>query len=928
MATAMPPPLGFGLGASPSSTGSLALGALGASPGSADQEEGGLEYVYLKDYFGHESFKPGQLEVVRAALAGRDVAVFWATGAGKSLCYQLPALQTGKTAIVVSPLISLMQDQVIKFNATIGAAEGGHRACFLGSAQADKEVEHRAARGEYRVVYMTPEKLTSGFLGRLTSLHADRRLALLAVDEAHCISEWGHDFRPSYRELRSIRSALPGLPVMVLTATAKPHVQADIIEQLALRRESMLESRTSFDRPNLQISCSRKVRRAADLGRIAEQVAKHGGATIVYAPTQGETEAVAAFLRDRLAPQGIIVAAYHGGKSQPEREAAHWDFLSGKAQVVAATLAFGMGIDKPDIRRVVHYGPPKTVEEYFQQIGRAGRDGLTAVCELITSDSDFGNYSSDFYTAGLTAQAKEQLAASTEALRHYAAGSSCRRRWLLEYFAESPAFGERCGNCDACTAAAVHGADSHRDFRQAAFPILEAVAAVESFPQPLTRLLPIIAGNWKPPAGGSLVRPVNEAMPRIRAMREALPRLMRQEAFIKELVGMLIGAGYLERKRIELQNTGRSFGNAFDVYLLTEKGREARRSAAAVTLPVPPALRQQEEEEHRRAAARTQEIAKAGFDPRGIPKREMDEDGGPMLWYIRKLSLWRESGKEHLQQQAEKHEELRKRILAWRAEKAQQLRMAPADVLAEHVTVSITYVKPTTLEALRSVGVRIVGAEELAALVASATQELFPKGRADEDNAINSPGKGAAKRSAPMRLPQGPWAPSAKWSGAIYKPGARGAKPPWEVSYERFSCGESLQAIAMQQPSKKPIQASTVCGHVLQALTHGRPVDLARLLVQADKSPPTDAEWTRMEEAAAERALNVDAEDFKAKDVLCGILGTEKVNREPSEKPAADKEQEAHWYDRIRLWEVLKRVRFPVVFGEAEEEAAKRQKLE
>eukprot|EP00425_Heterocapsa_triquetra_P031424 CAMPEP_0195119598 /NCGR_PEP_ID=MMETSP0448-20130528/119840_1 /TAXON_ID=66468 /ORGANISM="Heterocapsa triquestra, Strain CCMP 448" /LENGTH=909 /DNA_ID=CAMNT_0040156943 /DNA_START=42 /DNA_END=2769 /DNA_ORIENTATION=+ len=899
------------------SAGKRATGEPSASPGDAGL---GLEYVYLKEYFGHEGFRSGQHEVVCAAGQGRDVAVFWATGAGKSLCYQLPALQTGKTVLIISPLISLMMDQVTKFNATAGAGQGGHRACFLGSAQVDPQVEQAALRGEYRLVYMTPEKLTGPFLQRLKPLHEKKGIALVAVDEAHCISEWGHDFRPAYRELRSIRQGLPGLPIMALTATAVPRVQADIIQQLGLDN-NLLTSRSSFDRPNLKIACSRKQSKAADLERLARSLIEQPGSTIVYVPTQGDTDTVANHLAAKLSPHGIKVKSYHGGKHNRDREEAHMAFLSGQAKVIVATVSFGMGIDKPDIRRVVHYGPPKTVEEYFQQIGRAGRDGLPSVCELVAADSDFSNYSSEFYTKGLTEKAKSQMLASTDALRRYAGDACCRRRWLLEYFGEAPAFGKSCGTCDVCSATPA-GGETHRDFRQAAAPVLEAIAATESFPQPLTQILPICAGNWKPKAGGTLVQPVNEALPRIRAMREALPRLMRQEAFTKELIGMLCNAGLVERRRVTLQNTGRSFNNSFDVYVLTDKGQGARNDKAAIMLPIPPAIRQQEEEQRQKAAATAKEIERAGLDPKAVPRDEIESGDGPTLWYIRKLKHWRDSGKESLVLHADRHEELRRRILAWRDEAAQRLRMAPADVLAEHLAMQITYVKPTSTKALHDVGVRIVGVEALAAIVAQAKQELFPKGDAGEEGS----GVTQGTKSAMMCLPPGPWA-GTKWDNAVYKQGKNGAKPPWEVSYDRWTQGETPQGIAMKQAAK-PIQVGTVLGHIMQALTFAKPVDLARLFRECEMCPPAEAEWMRMEEAAVQRNLQVLGSDFRAKEVLMGVLGAEKVGREFAEKSEADKEEERSWYERIRIWEALKRCHFPATFAMPEdgEPAAKRAK--
>jgi len=332
-----------------------------ATPGTNTLQSDPAVLKTLQKYFGFGVFRSGQQEIIEAALAGRDTAVFWATGSGKSICYQLPALHLGRTVVVVSPLISLMVDQVTKFNATAGAS-GGPRACLLGSAQVDPKVEGDAARGLYQLVYVTPEKLASSFLDRLKILHAEGGLGLLAVDEAHCISEWGHDFRPAYRQIKNVRQVIPGLPIMTLTATAVPRVQNDIIQQLGMINPEV--SLNSFDRPNLKLTCTRKQSKAVDLARIAQSCAE-GGSTIVYVPTQAETDAVAQYLSERLQATGVTVSSYHGGKYGPDREAAHMDFLSGRAQVIVATVAFGMGIDKPDIRRIVHFGPPKTVEEYY-----------------------------------------------------------------------------------------------------------------------------------------------------------------------------------------------------------------------------------------------------------------------------------------------------------------------------------------------------------------------------------------------------------------------------------------------------------------------------------------------------------------------------------------------------------------------------------
>ena len=361
-----------------------------------------IDATLLKS-FGFLSFRLGQREVVENILHGNDAAVFWSTGAGKSLCYILPALVTLKVSIVVSPLIALMMDQCRQLNNTVGYKQQKEIACFLGSGQSDANVQSRAMRGDFLVVYITPEKLPS-LLVPLQSLHRSLGICLFAVDEAHCVSQWGHDFRPSYFQLAAFRhsSDLASVPILALTATASKLVQTDILKKLEMKKDCFV-SAGSVDRSNLRISVNPVTSGGYQnnlawlIKEISEEQFK--GATIIYAATTGSVDDITAYLLQTLAPTGIKVRGYHAKMTIEDRRTAHIEFLTGSCPIIVATIAFGMGIDKPDVRRVIHYGTPKSMEEYYQQIGRAGRDGAPADCVLIHSDSDLVAFASEFYTS-------------------------------------------------------------------------------------------------------------------------------------------------------------------------------------------------------------------------------------------------------------------------------------------------------------------------------------------------------------------------------------------------------------------------------------------------------------------------------------------------------------------------------------------------
>lgn len=329
----------------------------------------------LRRFFGHPAFRPTQWQVIRSVMEDRrDNCVIMATGYGKSLCYQFPAVYLCGITVVISPLISLMQDQVLSLNiANISA-------CLLGTAQSNKNIESEILNNDYRVVYMSPEYISVGGLELLRRMGTT--ITLIAIDEAHCISQWGHDFRISYRDLAKIRDVLPTIPFLALTATATKRVLADISNNLQLRQPQILC--TGFDRPNLEFIVRRKSKSIwADLSPFV--ISDTIGSLIIYVLTRKKAENIAELIQGN----GVRCEAYHAGLPLKKRRDIHEHFVRDKLRIVVATVAFGMGIDKPDVRVVIHYGAPKDIESYYQEVGRAGRDGQPSKCVMFFSTGDF-----------------------------------------------------------------------------------------------------------------------------------------------------------------------------------------------------------------------------------------------------------------------------------------------------------------------------------------------------------------------------------------------------------------------------------------------------------------------------------------------------------------------------------------------------------
>ncbi|MEO6005141.1 MAG: DNA helicase RecQ [Opitutus sp.] len=389
----------------------------------------------LKRTFGYNEFRPLQQEIIEATLAGKDVFALLPTGGGKSLCFQLPALSRPGLTVVVSPLIALMKDQVDQLQAS------GVAATFLNSTLGADEARSRLRglhRGEYKLLYAAPERLMlEGWVENLKSWN----VSCIAIDEAHCVSEWGHDFRPEYRQLAKLRAALPDVPVMALTATATSRVRIDIISHLKLREPETFVA--SFNRPNLTYRVVPKDQPAKQIVEFVRKREHESG--IIYCASRATAERVA----EALAAKGFSARPYHAGLTADERATNQEQFLRDDTRIMCATIAFGMGINKPNVRWIIHHDLPKNIEGYYQETGRAGRDGLPGDCLLLFSPGDIAKQT--HFLDEITNEQEQQIArAQLRQIVHYAESSSCRRAELLQYFGERfPA--DNCAACDNCS---------------------------------------------------------------------------------------------------------------------------------------------------------------------------------------------------------------------------------------------------------------------------------------------------------------------------------------------------------------------------------------------------------------------------------------------------------------------------------------------
>jgi superfamily II DNA helicase RecQ len=728
-------------------------------------------------------------------------------------------------------------------------------------------------------------------------------LLFLAIDR---------EFRQVGAALRE-HSVLRHVPIVALTATAVPRVQTDICHSLQLRNPFV--SRQSLDRSNLRIRVAKKSGLALAMKDLLAVLNTPGiraskQSTIVYAPTRSQVNELALYLQSNIQSSDdnkARVEPYHAGLTQEERNQAHTKFLTGVTTVIVATVAFGMGIDKPDTRRVIHFGCPKTLEEYYQQIGRAGRDGLPAECIMYVAEADFDRYKSDFYLGGLTGPARQATETSMAALRSYSLNSElCRRKALLTYFQETPPFGDHCGNCDVCQSAAVYGGDTQRDFGpMGARLLLQVIEALSD--QGLTNIVKVVGGStvedfrYKHGVNPTSVQEM------VQASKEKLPKKFSQTYF-RDLISPLAQKGYLtETTKTATQN---GYHRKWTVYNVSYQGRQALAQELPIRLPVPESIREIERWEEEKRQQMLSCLTRNGIQLDKLPQNEVETgDGVTIRSYSKWFSYVENFKKTDRDERVAQLESLIGLVEHWRSSTAVKLSIAPASVLPEHMLYSIAYtvatmprgvkVEKTSLEAA---GLR---SREIVALVQLLGQWVDEAQPATSSATLDH-------QSAAMILTE--THDSSPWAFAVYRPQKKTGLAVWEQSYVRFAAGESPQTIAMTPTNGKPIQVKTVVGHILDAIAYGRKVDLRRLV--DFMVPPTQSEWDLLRAAESSTGLDVTGDPntsgvnggkFLMTDFLRPIIGDHLADLPFTDRSESEKEVFGTWCDRLKWYMALRR---------------------
>ncbi|XP_054148980.1 bifunctional 3'-5' exonuclease/ATP-dependent helicase WRN isoform X1 [Melozone crissalis] len=827
----------------------------------------------LKTYFGHSSFKPVQWKVINSLLEDRrDNLVVMATGYGKSLCFQFPPVYTGQTGIVICPLISLMEDQVLQLTMT------GIPACFLGSVQS-KQVKDSIRGGQYRVIYMTPE-FCSGNLELLQDLDQTVGITLIAVDEAHCISEWGHDFRSSFRSLGLLKKTLPWIPIIALTATASPSIREDIVKCLDLRNPQV--TCTSFDRPNLYLEVGQQ---SGDIYRDLKQFLTRKGSsseyefegpTIIYCPTRKATEQVVCALKKL----NVTCGTYHAGMGNKQRRDTHHQFMRDEIQCVVATVAFGMGINKADIRLVIHYGAPKEMESYYQEMGRAGHDGLPAACHVLWAATDLA--SNRRLLGEIRDEAfrlyKLKMLAKME---KYLVSNGCRRKIILSHFEDrqlrkvsSGIMGteECCDNCrssGSCLAVPSDFEGGLQDFGKQAHQLLSAVSALD---EKFGTRMPILLLR------GSCSQRLPE-----RYRRHPLFGCGKEwpENWWKLLCQQLIMEGFL--KEVSAQN------NKFaTICVLTQKSRNWLSKDGSA--PNPSLLLQSSEDLNLQRPSASSRRSPLLTKQRSPGTKGTAQSPGKQVSLYEMFSCYRKgqtpprnasmvnsvSGRSPLKsplkpqqpsassREKELETALYGKLLTARQKVANEKEIPPAVLATNKILVEMARIRPTSIENLKKIdGVSEAKSTMLMPLLAEIKD--FCQANGLQTDTFPAAESKVQKEASPWKH-------------------ARALSPSEEVTYTLFQeKNYSLRAIS----ESRSLPLAVVGTHLCQALAVGRTVSVERAGLTPDVqslirdiicSPPILSDTTKLQEIRKRTPANIELYLIKMMIVLL-----EKENRNKSQ---------------------------------------------